>query len=113
MTADRSFEGALPWLVESFDDIGVEIFALAEREYVLDDPCLVHRRWQRAFAHAAGARPAHFADENFLARKRVNDLPANGADMHPGPPGGNWKVLPIGQDMDGDKIDRIGDVSVA
>src|SRR6186997_2209996 len=113
MTADRPFESAFPRLIESFNDVDVEILTLAEREHILDDPCLVHRRWQRAFTHAAGARPADFADENLLAWKRVDDLPANSIDMRSGPAGGNWKILPIGQYMDGDKIDGIGDVAVA
>src|SRR6188508_1076965 len=112
MTADRPFEGAFPGLIESFNDVDVEIPKLAEREHVLDDPCLVDRRWQRAFSHAASAWPADLADENFLAWKRVYDSPADGIDVCPGPAGGNRKVLPIGQDMNGDEINGIGDVAV-
>ena len=112
MTADRPFEGAFPRLIEGFNDVDIKVSALAEREHVLDDPCLVDRRWQGPFSHAACARPADFADEDFLAWKRVDDLPANGIDVCPGPAGGNRKVLPIGQDMNGDEIDGIGDVTV-
>src|SRR5262245_40384218 len=113
MPTDRSFEGALPRLIESLDDVDIEIFLLAEREYVLDHLCLIRRRWQGTFTHAAGARPAGFPDENFLARKCIDDLPANGVNVRPGLSRGNRKVLPIGQDMNGDEIDGIGDVAIA
>src|SRR5262249_29527470 len=113
MTADSPFEGALPRLIERFNDVDIKMFALAEREHVLDHLCLIHRRRQGTFPHAAGARPPNFADEDFPARESVDDLPANDVDMCPGLSGGNREVLPIGQDMNGDEIDGAGDVAVA
>src|SRR5664279_3574921 len=69
MAADGAFERALPRLVEGFDHVDAEIFAFAQRQHVLDDARLVHRRRQRALAHTPGARPADFADDHFLAGK--------------------------------------------
>ncbi len=110
--ADRAFV-RLPGLVERLDQVVVEAVLDCHRGEAAQEGGGVDPAGQGAVAHAAGARPADFADENVLASKRVDDLPANGTDMCSGPSGGNWKILPIGQDMDGDEIDGIGNVAVA
>src|SRR5215470_19364254 len=76
MTADRPLESTFPRLIEGFDDVHVEIPALAECKHVLDDARLVCRRRERPFAHAACTGPANLADQYLLAGKCVDHLTA-------------------------------------
>ena len=112
IAADRPFEPPLPGLVESFDDVDAEIFAVRKGQYVLNDARLV--RWRRpcAFAHPAGTRPADFADDDLLVRNGGGDLSANAIDVGCGQRCRQREVLPIRQDMDGHEIDRALQVAI-
>src|SRR6202040_3659226 len=98
--------------VEGFDDVDVDIVALGQRQHVLDHPRFVGGRRQRPFPHAPGARPADLADDDLLAGEGGGDLAADGSDMRAGGARGYGKVLPIWQNVDGDEVDRRGDVAV-
>ena len=114
IAADRAFERAFPGLIEGLDDVDPEIFALRQRHRFDDGARLVRRRRPRAFAHAAGARPAELADDDLLVRERRRPRCLRmAADMGGGARRRNRKVLPIRQDMDGDEIDRVLHVRIA
>src|SRR5262249_34171329 len=113
VAADRALKSALPWLIESFDDIHVEILALAQRKHVLNDARLVRGRWQRPLTHAAGTWPTDFSNQDILARKCIHHLTANCLHVRRCIAGRNWKILPVRQDMNGNKVDRIRDLPIA
>ena len=113
MAADGSFELALPGLVIRLDQVDAIVLAFGMIEHLVHGARLVHRRGQGAFAHAAGARPPEFTYEHLLARKGGDHLRANSIDVGCRIPCGNRKVFPIGQNVDGDEIDRGGHVAVA
>ena len=113
MAADSAFERALPWFIERFDHVDVEFLAARQRQHVLDHARLVRRRRQRALAHASGARPANLADDDLLAGKGRHQPAADLRQMGGGLSRWNWKILPIGQDMDGDEVGSVGDIPVA
>ncbi len=64
-------------------------------------------------AHPPLARPAGLADQDFLAGKRHRDLLADRIDMGGGVFRPDREILPIGQDVDGDEIDRVIDFAIA
>src|SRR5262249_34158909 len=113
MSAYGALELALPGLVVCLDEVDAIIPASGVVDHLVHGARLIHRRWQCAFTHATGARPAEFADEHVLARKGSDHLRVNGIDMRAGMACGNRESLPIRQDMDGDEIDRAGHVAVA
>src|SRR5271165_4366441 len=108
VTADRPLLVLLPWLIEGLDHVDTEPVALGDIEDVVNGARLVRWRWQRAIAHAPGARPTDLADQDLLAGKRLGDLAMNGGEVGGGGVGRNRKILPIGKDMDGDEVDRVG-----
>src|SRR5215471_212845 len=113
ISADRAFKVTLPRLVESFDEINPIILGPRPRHYLLEDMSLVRRRRQSALTHSSSARPTHLPDQNFFAWKNGRDAAVNGVHMGGRNVGGNWKVFPIRQDVDGDEIDRRGEIAVA
>ncbi len=77
----RAFQRPFPRLVEGLNDIDAEILPRRELKRLGDDPCLVGWRRPRRFAHPAGARPADFADDDFLVGDGACDLVADIGDM--------------------------------
>src|SRR3982074_3191119 len=100
MTADSTLELAFPGLVIRLDQVDAVPLPLGEREHLMHDAGLAHRRRQGAFSHPAGARPPKFADEDVLVGKRGHDLLADGVDVLRSIARGYREVLPIRQDMD-------------
>ena len=113
IAADGAFELALPRLVVGLDQIDAKLFALGEVEDFGHDARLVGARRQRAFAHPPGARPAGFADQDFLVRKRHRHPLADVVDMAGGEFRAHRHVFPVRQDVDRDEVDGVIDFAVA
>ena len=113
MAAHGALELLLPGLVERFDDTDAVVLPLCGREHVLDHPSLVGGRRQRAVAHAPGARPADFADQDLLLRKCRLELLADALDVRRRLGRRDRKILPIGQDVDRHEIDGGLDFRIA
>ena len=113
IAADGALELALPRLVVGFDQVDAKVLPLRQRQNFRDHFRLIGARRQRAFAHPPGTRPAGFADQDFLARKRHGHALANGIDMGGCVSGADREVFPIRQDVDGDEIDGLIDFPVA
>ena len=113
IAADGAFKRALPRLVKRLDDIKPNSLALGRRQSFDDGDRLVRSRRPRAFAHPAGARPAELADDDLLVGKGRGDPVADGDEVRRRARRRYRKVLPIGQDVDGDEIDRALHVRIA
>src|SRR5439155_4160855 len=81
MPADRPLELTLPRLVVGFYQVDAVVFTFGQRYDVVQDTRSVRRRWQGALTHAAGARPAEFAEQHLFFGKRRRDLPADRSDV--------------------------------
>ena len=108
----RPFKHALPRLIERLDDVETKILPLRQGRSLGYGARLVRRRRPRPLAHAACARPAELTDHDLLARDSGGHFLADGGDVGGGELRRNWKVLPIGQDMDGDEIDCVLHVGI-
>ena len=75
--------------------------------------CLIDPRRQSDVAHPPVTRPTGFADQDLLAGKGSGYLLANVIHMRGRIFGTGRKVLPIGQEMNGDEIDIGADLPVA
>ena len=104
IAADGAFQQPLPRLVESLDQIDLPIAGLRCFHHAAQDQRLIGGRGERAVAHAAFARPAHLADQNFLPGKNLCHLLPHLAHMRGRFCRCDRLVLPIGQDVDGDEI---------
>src|SRR5262249_11301741 len=111
--AYRSFQVALPRLVEGFDQIDAIVLRPCPRHHLLKDMSLAGRRWTRAVAHPSCAGPPHLPDQDFLAGKGRGDTAADFVHMGSGDIGRDRKILPIRENVDGDEIDRRGELAVA
>ena len=119
--AHRALLASLPVLVEGFDDVVVELLALGDGAEDREELHLLDPARPRIGAHAAIARPTALADHDLLAGKAllhllidVDDVLLDGrlavglAAIQP-----DRHVLPIGQDMNGDEVDLVGQRRVA
>ena len=119
--ADRAFLARLPVLVEGLDDVVVELLALGDGAEGREVAHLLDPAGPRVGAHAAVARPAGLADHDLLVGKARLDLLVDVDDvlLDAGLPVGlaaiepDRLVLPVGQDVDGDEIDLVGERRVA
>ena len=113
IAADGSFPLTLPRRVIGLDQVDTKMFAFGQIENLRDHAGLVGARRQRCLAHPPVAGPAGLADQDFLAGKGEGDPLADGADMLGRAFGADRKVLPVGQHMNRDEIDVLGDFAVA
>jgi len=100
------------WRIEAALGIGAAllIFATAWLSRRKEDAGQDGWGGQRTVAHTALARPAHLADPDLLPGKNLRDLIPYLAHMREGLCRRDRLVLPIGQDVDGDKIDGGGEL---
>ena len=112
IAADGALELALPRLVVGLDQIDPKLFALGEIEDFGHHARLVGARRQCALAHPPGARPAGFADQDFLGRKRHRHPLADVVDVAGGEFGPHRHVFPVRENMDGDEVDGVIDLAV-
>ncbi|CEG08012.1 hypothetical protein BN961_01420 [Afipia felis] len=113
IAADGALELALPGLVIGLDQVDAEFLRFRQSENLRHHECLIGKRGERAVAHAAGAWPAGFADQDFLVGKRHRHAFANLVDMARRVFRAHRKIFPVRQDVNGDEIDRIINLAVA
>src|SRR5262249_36280954 len=112
MSPDRPLELALPGLVVGLNHIDPVVLQLGEREHIMQHARLIDWGWPRALAHAARAWPAELADEHLLVGERRRHLLADVVNMLRRIGGGDWKVLPVRENVDGDEINRGSDLAI-
>src|SRR5262249_37841782 len=105
IAAHRSFPAPLPRLVIGLEQVDAITALPCTLENFSNETRLVEARRQRYVAHPPLAWPAGLADQDLLAGKGSRDLRADVIDMRGGVFGAHRRILPIGQEMNGDEID--------
>ena len=104
IAAHCPFLDAFPWLVKGLNQVVLPMFLFGQGNEAPDKTGLVFQTGQRPFPHPSLGRPAGFADDDFFVRDFLAELFPDLFDMGHGRADRDRVILPVGQDMDHDKI---------
>ena len=112
MAAHRTLERTLPGLIEGLDQVVADAGGARQRRPFAEKPRLFDRSGPRRPAHAPGARPAGLAEKHLVAREGLLHPRQSRAHVLDRLGDTNRVILPERQDVDGDEVDRIGELCV-
>src|SRR5207253_10348174 len=81
VAADSPLAGALPGLVEGFNQVVVPAIVLSQGDKTTNEPGFVDPAWQRRFALAAFAWPAGFANHHVFGGEAIAKYLADLRDL--------------------------------